>query len=324
MYFDAHLDLGYYVYWKRYLGEKEVINRHYYDDFVGGGMKLVIAAIYIDDIFLPDMGLKMAIREINALLEEIEESMDRYMLIKCKEDLKELLQSDKIGIILSLEGLAPIENDIEMLKSFYRLGIRGLGLSWSRRNYVIDGVGTFSNENRGGLTKFGEEVIEFANEKGMFIDVSHANDLGIEDVLKISSKKIIASHSNPRSLHGIERNLPDKFIASLGFIGVNGYNKNMAELDEGLDVKTVADHIEYFVEKSDENSVGLGFDMIGKLHDIPQIQRREANDRKGYDVIAHHGLVPLLEKELVDRGWPKEKIEKIMWRNLFNYLMINL
>ena len=87
MFYDAHLDLGYIVYWKRYGGETDVINKYFYDDFVAGGLKLVIAAIYIDDIFLPDMGLKMAFREIAALMEEIEENPDRYFLVVTKEDL---------------------------------------------------------------------------------------------------------------------------------------------------------------------------------------------------------------------------------------------
>ena len=96
MFFDAHLDLGYFVYWKRYLGETDVINRYYYDDFKAGGLKLVVAALYIDDIFLPDMGLKMALREFVALSEEIEQNPDRYMLVKDKRDLTDLTDSHRI------------------------------------------------------------------------------------------------------------------------------------------------------------------------------------------------------------------------------------
>ncbi len=324
MFFDAHLDLGYFVYWKRYLGERNVINRYYYDDFKKGGLKLVIAALYIDDLFLPDLGLKMALREYNALAEEIEENLDRYMLVKDQNGLKEVLESDKIGIIVSLEGLMPIENDLDMLKIFHKLGVRGIGLSWSRRNFAIDGIGTYSQEGRGGLTKFGEAVIDFANENNMFIDVSHANDQAVMDVLNYSKKPIIASHSNPRVFNPLERNLSDEMIEKIlsggGFIGVNGFNKNMSPTDEGLDESTVMAHIEYYLKFSSKG-VGLGFDMIDKLSEIPQIEKRNKDGRRRYDVIKDHSKVLDLIKILKDDNWSDEKIEGVMWRNLYEYLM---
>lgn len=324
MLFDAHLDLGYFVYWKKYLGEKDIINRYYYDDFIKGGLKLVIAAIYIDDIFLPDMGLKMALKELNALRAEIEEHSDKYFLVTSKEDLEEVVNGDRIGIVMSLEGLMPIENDLELLHIFHRLGVRGLGLAWSRRNYVVDGIGTFSSRDRGGLTLFGEKVVKFANENNMFIDVSHTNDQAVADVIMCTKKPIMASHSNPRKLNDIERNLSDDLIIKIaendGFIGVNAFNKNMSNSDIDLDENRVVEHLEYFEKHSTIDNIGLGFDMIGKLEDIPQIERRVENVRKRYDVIENHSKIGELEQAMKDSGWNEEKIEKVMWKNLYDFL----
>lgn len=323
MFFDAHLDLGYFVYWKRHFGETHVMDRYYLDEFRRGGLKLVIAAIYIDTVFLPDMGLKMALRECDALREEIADSPQHYRLITNRADLESLMEDDRIGIVLSLEGLGPIGDDLQMLSVFQRLGVRGIGMAWSRRNAALDGVGTFSRQERGGLTRFGEEVIAFAESHQMFIDVSHANDAAVYDILATVKKPVMASHSNPRALYAIERNLSDdmigKILLSGGFVGVNGYNKNMASTDEELDMTRYKAHLEYF-DRIGGGGVGLGFDMIGKLEMIPQLRVENPSARKGFDVIPDHGAVPEIRKQLEHAGWGESRIDGVMWRNLYDYL----
>ena len=86
-------------------------------------------------------------------------------------DLAKVRNSGKNGGILSLEGGEALEGSLANLRNFYRLGVRGLTLTWNNRNQLADGVG--EGEIYQGLSKFGLEVVEAMNQLGMFIDVSH-------------------------------------------------------------------------------------------------------------------------------------------------------
>ncbi|WP_306298993.1 dipeptidase [Bacillus sp. OV166] len=188
---------------------------------------MIIAAIFIDSGFLPEMGLRKALNQVSALYEEVQESPDKLMICKNRDDMILAQQSGKIGFLLSLEGAEPIGTDLSLLRVFYELGVRNLGLVWSRSNAVGYGshFSPIDQGTKGGITHFGVKVIEEAEKLGMMIDVSHLNDEGFWDVIEMSKKPIIASHSNSRVLSNTMRNLTDeqmKAIASKGgVIGVN-------------------------------------------------------------------------------------------------------
>ena len=264
---DAHLDLAGEVYNRYLAGEKEVIKNKYLENFKKGGFNIIVSSLYIDDIFLPEMGLKIALGQISALMEDIETCDGEVKLIKTKKDLEEVINENKIGIILSFEGLDPIGNDIRLLRIFYELGVRAGGLVWSRRNYVADGCSFSPVEEgqRGGLTKFGVKAVRQMEEMNMLIDVSHLNDEGFWDIINFTNKPFIASHSNVRNIHGRMRNLTDEQIKAIakrnGVIGINAY-KSIAGVKEGEDpIKKLADHIEYMVKLVGASHVGYGFDL---------------------------------------------------------------
>jgi len=154
---DGHFDLLMEVQIRRAKGHTKVIENEFYPRFIEGGVHSIIAAIFIDTQFLPEMALRKALSQISALHEEVKESPDKLMICYCAEDMKQAKKDGKIGFLLSLEGAEPIGTDLSLLRVFYELGVRNLGLVWSRRNAVGDGsffqpvrVGT-----RGGITNFG-------------------------------------------------------------------------------------------------------------------------------------------------------------------------
>ena len=177
---DTHLDLAGEVYNRYLAGEKEVIKNRYLDNFKKGGFNIIVSSLFLDDIFLPEMALRMTLGQISALMEDVEACNGEVVLIKTKEQLNQVVKENKIGIILSFEGLDPIGNDIKMLRIFYELGVRAAGLVWSRRNYVAEGCSFSPVEEgqRGGLTRFGVSVVRKMEEMNMLIDVSHLNDEG--------------------------------------------------------------------------------------------------------------------------------------------------
>lgn len=317
---DTHLDLAGEIYNRHLAGEKEVIKNRYLSNFKKAGFNIIVSSLFLDDIFLPEMALRMTLGQISALMEDVETCNGEVVLIKTKKQLQNVVEENKIGIILSFEGLEPIGNDIRMLKIFYELGVRAAGLVWSRRNYVADGCSFSPVEEgqKGGLTKFGVSVVRKMEEMNMLIDVSHLNDEGFWDIIKFTNKPFIASHSNVRNIHSRMRNLTDdqiKAIASRnGVIGINAY-KNIAGVGEGEDpIKKLADHIEYMVNLVGAKHVGYGFDLCNNFYDS-ELKFKYVTHNS--DSLSSHAEAVLLTEELLKRGITEDDAKLIIGGNFY-------
>lgn len=315
---DTHLDLAGEIYNRYLAGEKEVIKNRYLESFRKGGFNIIVSSLFMDDIFLPEMGLRVALGQINALMEDIETCDGEVVLIKSKEQLNHCIRENKIGIILSFEGLDPIGNDIGLLRIFYELGVRAAGLVWSRRNYVADGCSFNPVEEgqRGGLSRFGVKAVKRMEELNMLIDVSHLNDEGFWDIMKFTDKPFIASHSNARTLHGRMRNLTDEQIKAIaernGVIGINAY-KNIAGVGEGEDpIKKLADHIEYMVNLVGSSHVGYGFDLCNSYYESEMKFKFEPFNS---DSLSSHADAVLLTEEILKRGISEDDAKLIIGGN---------
>lgn len=317
---DGHFDLLMDVLAKRELGYKKVIENDHLKDFIEGGVNIVVCSIYIDDMFLPEMALRRALDQISALQEEIEESKDKIMLCKSYEDIMKAVEEKKIGFLLSFEGVEPIGNDLKLLRIFYELGVRIVGLVWSRRNYAADGCHFSKKEEgkKGGLTNFGVELVREAEKLGMFIDVSHLNDEGFWDVIDIAKKPVIASHSNCRALTNTMRNLEDKQIMALaskgGILGMNVCSSFVSDKDENCDAEHLADHVDHIVKVAGIENVGLGFDFCDFMReDAPK--RAEKPRRRSFDVIKGHKNIKDFTKALINHGYSDEEIGMVLGGN---------
>jgi membrane dipeptidase len=137
---DAHFDLTYDLANRRERGEKNVIENNYLPKFNAGSFDLIVSAIFIHDLFLPEMGLRRALDQISFLHQEIEETPGKFRICRSTKEAYTAKDAGETAIFLSLEGADPLQNDIKLLRIFYELGLRGLGLVWSRRNYAGDGA----------------------------------------------------------------------------------------------------------------------------------------------------------------------------------------
>ncbi len=317
---DTHLDLAGEVYNRHQAGEKEVIKNRYLNNLKKGGFNIIVSSLFIDDIFLPEMALRTALDEISALMEDVETCDGEVVLIKTKEQLSNVVKENKIGIILSFEGLDPIGNDIRLLRVFYELGVRAGGIVWSRRNYAADGCSFSPVEEgqRGGLTKFGVSVVRKMEEMNMLIDVSHLNDEGFWDIMKFTNKPFIASHSDVRSIHDRMRNLTDEQIKAVaernGVIGINAY-KNIAGVKEcGDPIKKLADHIEYIVNLVGPSHVGFGFDLCNSYYESELKYKFEPSNS---DSLGSHADAVLITEELLRRGISEEDAKLIIGGNFY-------
>ncbi|NIQ05913.1 MAG: membrane dipeptidase [Candidatus Korarchaeota archaeon] len=217
-----------------------------------------------------------------------------------------------ISVIIGFEGGEALGGDIRRLRVFHELGLRRLTLTWNNRNMIADGVKW--QKAQGGLTKFGEEVIEECNKLGILVDVSHMTDRGFWDTVEVSDDPVIASHSNCRVLCDRKRNLTDRMIKALaeqdGVIGVNYATKYLVDQrkeGEPVTVQHVVDHIDHIVKVvGDTKHVGLGSDFEG-VSSVAQ----------GLDDVSK---LPNLTKTLIARGYSDQDIKKILGENFLRVI----
>ncbi|PLR95760.1 dipeptidase [Bacillus sp. T33-2] len=321
---DGHFDLLMDVALQREKGRRKVIETDYLPRFKEGGVNVIIAAIFVDSSFLPEMALRKALSQISALHEEVRESPDSLMICRDSKDMQAARESGKVGFLLSLEGTEPIGTDITLLRIFYELGVRNLGLVWSRRNAVGDGshFSPVREGRKGGITSFGIKLIEEAESLGMTIDVTHLNDEGFWDVIEVAKRPVIASHSNSRVLADTMRNLTDDQIKAIaatgGVIGLNAVNMMVSLEDENSNLERYIDHIDYIVSLAGINHVGLGLDLCDDFMKYVSAEDLAGMPRRPFDIIAGHQEMPRIAEGLAKRGYSDDDIAKILGRNFLN------
>ncbi len=264
--------------------------------------------IQVFAIFVPQKLEKVSIEvtlEMIAIAKDMEEK--GLFLVKTKKDLDNIkMKKRSPAMILSMEGAVALERNLKLLPVFYDLGIRNIGLSWSRRNLFCDGSALFEpNDDGHGLSSQGKNLIENMEKLGIVIDISHLNQKGVTDVAKITTKPFVASHSNAFKLCPVSRNLRDNQLADIasadGVVGINFYSKFLSKTPEKASISTVINHIKYIAELIGVDHVGLGSDFDG----INMTPKGLENTSK------IKNIPPLLRKE----GFSEPEIKKIMGNN---------
>ncbi len=242
-----------------------------------------------------------ALQRLEALYQLTESAPEQITLITTKKALAQLTPNGPIGAILSLEGVEALDGQLALLHTFYRLGLRNVGLTWNPRNAAADGVGANTDF---GLTPFGKAVVETCQKLGIMIDVSHLNEAGIADVLAMSHRPIIASHSNARALCDHPRNLTDDQIRAIadqgGVIGATFVSHFLNPDYRKASLNDLLNHIDHLVEVAGIDHVGLGSDFDGCLP--PQ----ELDSGEKY---------PAVTRGLLQRGYQPDDIRKILGEN---------
>lgn len=314
---DAHLDLLKDLYHQHNKGRKNVLVTDYLEDFKSGGVNVVVSSIFVDDHYLPEMALRHALDQVGVFYQEIEECGDHFALCRNGAEIDAAIEKGKIAILLSFEGVEPIGQDLKLLQVFYELGVRLIGLTWSRLNFAADGSRFFKTKRgtEGGLTEFGLQVVEFAARKGMLIDVSHINDCGFWDVMEITTKPVIASHSNSRTLNNIPRNLSDEMIQAIaekdGVIGINAVSIIAADSDEKSNLNCLVDHMEHISSLVGFDHLGFGFDLCKKIDFRRDNTVSLKLSRNPFDILKDYGDVSTLIELMSKRGFAESDIKKI-------------
>jgi len=318
--------------WRRESGERNVMDRRHYPTLSSGGVSVVCDHVggdwrygYLPATRLSTDSLQRFMRVLDHTYSELAES-DHFVLATTTADIRAAKRDNKVAFIICLEGASPLQNEISYLRNFYKLGLRCVGLTHDVRNEVADGI---RERNGGGLTHFGVTVVKECESLGIVVDVSHLSDRGTEDVLGLSSKPIIASHSNARSLCGNLRNLPDHMIRGIaqtgGVIGFHALDRFVSDKPNAT-IDLVLKHIAYVAELGGVDCVGVGPDIMENwdphIVDYVSERTRTINGipitqwKHGYpEGMKTNADLPRLTEGLFGLGFNAEEVRKILGGN---------
>src|SRR5439155_14735362 len=259
---DMHFDLLMDLYEKR---EREnVLETEFLPEIEVGDIGVVCVAIYIEDRYLQDAGLRVALDQIGRLYAETQ-ACPRFVICKSYPDVQKTREEGKIALLITMEGAEPLGTDLNLLRIFYEVGVRSIGLTHARSNAAgHGGIFASSGSSPAGLTPFGREVVRQCEGLGVIIDLAHINPAGFRDVMHITTKPLIVSHTNARKFYDIERNISDDQIKIIGqrggVIGVNSVLVSPRKVESTLD--RYVDHIEHIASLIGIDGVGIGFDFF--------------------------------------------------------------
>jgi membrane dipeptidase len=174
-----------------------------------------------------------AMRLIDSVYQQAAKHPDRMVMAFSARDIVAARSGKhpRLATLMGIEGGHAIENDLGLLRDFYRLGVRYMTLTWSNTNEWGDSSGDLDDakvEHHNGLTPFGKEVVQEMNRLGMMVDISHVSDKTFYDTLVISRAPVIASHSSARALNDHPRNMTDDMLRAVarneGVVQVNFFS----------------------------------------------------------------------------------------------------
>ena len=352
---DGHVDLPYRMKKKGFMITKEVedvsvetTGNFDYPKSKRGGLDAPFMSIYVPSDYQKSGGAKAFADSLIDMVSRIPVAFpDKFALANSPDDIQANFDKGLLSLPMGMENGAPIEDDISNVRYFFDRGIRYITLTHSKDNQICDSsYDTTYTWN--GVSPFGEQVISEMNKWGIMVDISHVTDSAAFDALRLTKAPVIASHSSCRKFTPEwERNMPDTLIRALaandGVIHINfgstflskknqeirqkmnedlinyraennltsedsaylAYAQQYAiENDVYEDIETVADHIDHVVNLVGIDYVAFGSDYDGVGDSLP----------KGLKDVSTY---PNLIYELLKRGYTKEDIEKICYKNTF-------
>jgi len=327
--------------------------------FKEGGVDVQIFSVWCDGN--KENPFAWANREMDTLDAVVARNPDKIAIVRNTKELKRAVKQGKLAAMFGVEGGHMIEDKLENLDKLYARGTRYMTLtwnnspSWATSAMLETGKKDSLSGTAKGLTDFGKQVIKRMNELGMLVDLSHVGEQTFWDAIQTTTKPVIVSHSNAYALCPSFRNLKDEQIIAVakngGVIDLNFYSgfvdssskrkealfirSHIAELDSlvrtGMQreyaitliadkyveeaqaarspLSLLLDHLDYIVKLAGVDHVGLGSDFDG-INSAPQ----QLDDVTTY---------PVITKALLERGYSKKDITKIMGGNILRVLQAN-
>ncbi|HET6600731.1 MAG TPA: membrane dipeptidase, partial [Gaiella sp.] len=216
---DAHVDLLMELaYRERRLDETNVFAETWLPLFERGGVGLQVCAVYVDVTVQPEGSLREALSMVAAFQNALRENAGRVMQVTSAADLDAVEAGERIGLMLSLEGVECFGVETWPADVFHALGVRMAGLTWNRRNAFADGAA----EEGGSLSRLGRELVDRLVSLGVILDLAHASRGVFAEVLErvgSAGAPVLCSHGGCRGVFDTPRNLDDDQLRALAAAG---------------------------------------------------------------------------------------------------------
>jgi len=246
---------------------------------------------------------------------------DDLILVETVEDVKRAHDEGKLGLSFHFQGTVPVGRDLNLVETYYNLGVRHMLLAYNQKNFVGDGCHELTDA---GLSRFGGELIKEMERVGMLLDVSHTGYRTCMDAFETATAPVIFSHSNPKSVYDHPRNITDDQIracvASRGVIGVNGVGIFMG--DATASSETLFKCVDYLAELAGPEHVGLGLDSIYDLEGLYRLAQKRGRtaypEDGGYETemnFAKPSQVVELTALMLSAGYTEDQIKGILGQN---------
>lgn len=238
-----------------------------------------------------------------------------FALCRTAAECRTAMERGAIAGVMHMEGAEAIGTDLDALHVFHSMGLRSLGPVWSRPTAFGHGVpfrfpGT--PDTGPGLTDAGKALVRECNALGVLVDLSHLNEKGFDDVARISSAPLVATHSNAHALCPSPRNLTDRQLAQIaetgGMVGLNFATFFLRSDGHGAadcGTEPMLRHLDHLLSHLGEDHVGFGSDFDGCV--VP-------------DVIGDASGLPILIDALRSHGYDSELLTKLAHRNWIDLL----
>lgn len=237
-----------------------------------------VYAVWIDDVMQGEEAYDHFNEVHQYFLQQLEYNKEQIRLCVSPKVFENCLSNSRRIAILAIEGSRALGGKLSRVEEFYQKGVRLMTLTWNGRSEVGDGCMV---KNATGLTEFGVQVVTKMQEIGMLVDVSHLCEEGFWQVVEITRKPFVATHSNSKAICNHPRNLTDKqfsiFVERKGLVGMNFY-PTFINGKKHAHVKELLPHIDHFIELGGENVIAMGSDFDGAkmpsdLKNISEIDR---------------------------------------------------
>ena len=272
---------------------------------------LQLMACFVHDKF-SGSGYERVNNILDYYFKQEENNGENIIKVNNKKDIDNIRENNKLGVILTVENGTALDGNINNLYELYSKGIKLMTITWNYDNKL--GCGNLTNNDLG-LSSFGKQCIKEMNKLNMIIDISHSSAKTFWDIVNISTKPIIATHSNAYKLCNNSRNLTDMQIKEIsktkGIIGVTYCSKFLSKQKQAC-VDDVVGHIEYI-----SNLVGVNHVCLGSDFDGVSREKLPENLKGVKDVYK-------IEECFLHRGFSKREIEKIMGENLAEFIRNNI
>lgn len=269
---DAHNDLLLAVLHQRERGRADPFGDYWLPQLRSGGVDLQFLPIFTEDQHVGEGALRRALLLLEQARHLAETHSADVAIVETRDELEAAMASNRIALLLALEGSEPLGADLDLLETFFRLGVRCMSMTWNRRTMMADGVGEAATG--AGLTSLGREAVAEMERLGIIVDVSHLSAAGVSHVSRVATSPFVATHSSCHALCGHPRNLTDdqmrQIASSGGIVGINAFGGFLA--DDEPDLADCLAHISHAIGVVGDTAVGLGPDFIDDLlHTIDPI-----------------------------------------------------